>query len=1490
MPNLPAPQADVLSKSALSKKPKQELIALCRSLGLPCTRRNKAELVLQLLSPAESMRERLTELVHLQLIKEHRQQLVKHAERVYPLPQAGTAAASGTSPGHTVFDLLRSLDTKIDITATQRLVVALYGPMGEGKTFAINEIVMRGMPEDDNDRSGDDGLLLGQRGPLPSNLVQQDSLTVAPTRLRLSRSGDHSLQLRTTFKQAIGSGARVSASSSSVQSGGEGGTSACSNVSSISSGNMQSSSSGDGGGGDPAGTVNFGPLSWSSLAHLRAHILALRDTQAQNVLELEVTAPFPGLLLLEQAVRDQLAERDRDLFVGVELVDLPGSGDDLFARQQQREVLAACDIICFTPSTQRGVSSSDVVGIVKAGALPSYERRCKLVLFVNLKPDRHEQAATHSYMQLQDDGRLRLRQTIESLLQTASSASTQDINDSQLALNRATLADLLRGSPQVHVTSPAEGEALMRKASDECSALVFYSQQLERKATKLGWCSGFISTNVQLQSFLLQELNSRVRYSRMYPLLDDLQKMGQLIKRKMAIYIHSNPSQSEYFAHQLTQAFAKEIGAVKASATQRLKLKPVLRFDHRRLRTLSFMVDVQALLDQGKLDELQQLLRQPACLHQLLAEALQVLEDSFRTLFSCFDNVVDRCIQNTPGVLNEVGEEAQKGFLCPAVSIALKDKLAELEPGLRIALNEAVQRCVRPLCKLTKEVREAMHLLDEEMPDAQDGEDDDDSEAGEATDVAMDEEEVDVDEKDEKANNEAREVNKVDGSDERLPAQLLVCLLLHQALDWKRVNSLTHNRRHSPTRAQLEDAAQFVQATYCVQLTGLFERRAADASEPSTLSVKDAKHGYDDIDRIVRQVRLAMREFNPAFSFEDGDADAEARLDSAKHLPDPKRYDAPRKRVDADICIGELDRCFIKTKQLFRLSKVHSLLRLQTKSCIYNMVRAGLEPDAGRRKLRDDGDKRSQRWAAALARGAVDLLDLPLGDLRDETRTALTKVETVLLEVAKSALWYLRRSRLQMTLNVAESAEHFGLAEPFRPTMQTLMAGWLAAGEDVIVIERQLSQGLLSATLAAPLLERLRRLATPAGDELCPIIIPSFRCGPGDDGSDVASGNLWLDGQAGDERYDDEARAALGLEGKPATVIVLCEPRNVQRFVRNFGQGSQAASSHRNTRLVWALLPMSRAGFGVAMSIGKLLAEALSFSRYWTLDDDLKAVHQWDNPGRWFLASLRRCLVFGQRVLRHTTEECFRCLRQEDVYECAEVGADATTTLQPSAQKALRKQLFSLLSALQEADADGLLRDPELLIQRQLVEAGPSEYAAVKALSQPEWLVVRSAMVREVEQRGRENLDSIAGVSISHARNKRLGYVHKGTGGNYRRSNQRYQCVLHNAAALIGRNLVPDETLLAHQPWHDLLSDDIPAAWALQLKAYRRDSRNGCKTADHQFTRGLDGLGTRGYQVFNFAHLRLEFKQDAHMASAYESTDAESMAGEREDELDDEDD
>ena len=359
----------------------------------------------------------------------------------------------------------------------------------------------------------------------------------------------------------------------------------------------------------------------------------------------------------------------------------------------------------------------------------------------------------------------------------------------------------------------------------------------------------------------------------------------------------------------------------------------------------------------------------------------------------------------------------------------------------------------------------------------------------------------------------------------------------------------------------------------------------------------------------------------------------------------------------------------------------------------------------------------------------------------------------------------------------------------------------------------------------------------------------------------------------GDDKYDDEDRVELGLEkDRPATIIVVCEPRNIERFIRNFGRGSTAAVMHPHVRLVWALLPVSHAFFGFAMSVGKLLAEALSFSRYWTVDDDLSAIHQYENPGKWFLSSFRRCLMFGQRTLEHATERCYKELDLAAFIACAQRGVAVAP---PAELSQLLPELITLVSKAWSSHGKRLIRDPELLLQLTLGNVvGPSDCKVLRGLTERE--LVLAAVAGSIKEQGRVALDSIAGVSVSHARNKRAGYVHKSGDSNFRKSNQRYQFVLHNSAALVGHNLVPDETLLGSQPWHTCMSDITPLSVKTALEQYRHNFTNGCKSADHQFTRGLAALGMHGYQIYNFTHLRLEFPQG--QGNAYITTDAESMA------------
>ena len=1387
---------------------------MCKKMGLPQTRRVKADLIAQILSPEESTQEKLKALVNLQLIREYRDRLLEYAMKVYTRRGHQVAAASNSTaaPGHDVFDLLNSLEHKIELTASQRLVLVLHGPMGKGKSFILNEVAMKGVPPEWSANAP-----LGQCGPLPSTGSSvSHSLTVIPVRIRYSPIG--SLQLRTFFKD----------------------------------------------GSAPTGTQDFGLFTPESVTSLRSHI---GGAQASEIHEFEISGPFPGIHHIEENVRMHLDLQDKALFVGIELVDIPGGADDHFPRQHQRQVLGSSDIILCLPFENRGFTTSDVVQVIQNGALPSYEQRSKLVVVENLSPGNDSKACDISCDSMAMATRALLGTHIDTLLRP-SHTSQEDTN---LLKNREILHELLQGSSVIKVKSQAEGEALMRKVKSESACLVFYSQQLEQLEPTFSAeiRAGYHSTAQQLATIILEELKTRVRYCRMYPLLDDVQKMGSLIKRKMSMLIHANPDRDAQLEYKLTKLFNAKL---KDKAKQmKTSLRPVLEFASDRLDGLNLLSDLHTY--QHRPAELQKLLATPSYMNELLRELQQTVEDSFSGMLDDLDDIVDSCIQDAK--VDAVREDMPKGFLRPAVTIALKDKLAEpmLAAELKTRLVGALRQCIKPAMSLSKDIRTALTWISDEM----------DSESDSGTDA-----EVETDDEGDVSKDEKSE-NSQDGKSDTEPltvanpsARLLLRLIVHRALDWAKVNQPRANK--SPLRLRLKDTAQFVENTYLRQLTELFGQvgsaslQADIAAAPAapvaavvpTLSTAEAKAYCDEIDKhIVKRVRVAMQEFNPSFSLEDAGSDSFLTT-SSEHFPEPQQFEPGKKTSDTQVDVGSLESCFLKNKKRFKLSEVLSLLCLTKKICVRKMAEAGIETDRSRQKPRENGQPESQKWAAALVRAAIELLSLPLAGFKDAAQAVLGEVDARHLLVAKDALWYLSTSRLSIQLHVVQPNVPFEVDDAFSG-LRSVIAEERAAGNDIIVIRRNVRDFRFSATLTDQLHIDLQKLATAADGELCPIIIPSKRCGPGVDGSDVPAGNLWLDSFINDDKYSEEDRVRLGLEVKPATIIVLCEPRNISRFIRNFGVDSDAKRRHPAIRLVWALLPLSRAYFGIAVSIGKLLAEALSFSRYWTVDDDLLGVHQYENPGRWFLSSFRRCMMFGQQALEHATADCYQLLEDDARFECVDEGVKAA----PEASRdIIRRQVNNLVNKAWHHYGLPLIRDPELLLRRVMEDASLGDTANLRALDSQTLNRVLDAVADRIKLLGRKSLDTIAGVSICHVRGKRSGYIHKG--GNYRRSNQRYQFVLHNSAAIIGHNLVPDKALLAEHPWHTQMSDQQPAWYAKELDAYRHDSTNGCKTADHQFTRGLDAIGKHGYQVYNFTHLRIKFPQEKDDGNAWETTSSDT--------------
>ena len=97
----------------------------------------------------------------------------------------------------------------------------------------------------------------------------------------------------------------------------------------------------------------------------------------------------------------------------------------------------------------------------------------------------------------------------------------------------------------------------------------------------------------------------------------------------------------------------------------------------------------------------------------------------------------------------------------------------------------------------------------------------------------------------------------------------------------------------------------------------------------------------------------------------------------------------------------------------------------------------------------------------------------------------------------------------------------------------------------------------------------------------------------------------------------------------------------------------------------YVVLPQKGRGIGVTRSIIKSLAECLDFSLYWTIDDDVQFMYQFDeNERKWHKCSLARGFLFGQRgfqtCLKKTVKELSDAERfalvTEMMQKCPEYG------------------------------------------------------------------------------------------------------------------------------------------------------------------------------------------------------------------------------------------
>ena len=362
--------------------------------------------------------------------------------------------------------------------------------------------------------------------------------------------------------------------------------------------------------------------------------------------------------------------------------------------------------------------------------------------------------------------------------------------------------------------------------------------------------------------------------------------------------------------------------------------------------------------------------------------------------------------------------------------------------------------------------------------------------------------------------------------------------------------------------------------------------------------------------------------------------------------------------------------------------------------------------------------------------------------------------------------------------------------------------------------------------------------------QIAPIFMPTIRPGPTAD----IQGNFFLEEDpwskdvstnTGNTEEEDRNTVEEGLEKESKTIaldlniFLVVEQQHLKTF-QSTVDGLEVPPG-RNINLMYVVLPQKGRGIGVTRAIIKSLAECLKLSLYWTIDDDIQYMYQFDeNDRKWHKCSLVRGLLFGQRVFQTCQEKTVKELsadERDDLF-------DDVTSNWPSFAKKTKRRARTLLidqNSFSEVQKNpSLLHSPFVNISMDC-DGDPVKEEVMKTCEQE---FVDTCRKRLFE----DTVDHIAGISLAHESTKKYDYMSKYPTADYMRSDQRYQVVLNNTRALKGRNFVTDEIIFHEE----------------EFQIYDKDKRNtpywGIRGEDKSFCRALTVGGVIGYQVIRVVH------------------------------------
>ena len=403
----------------------------------------------------------------------------------------------------------------------------------------------------------------------------------------------------------------------------------------------------------------------------------------------------------------------------------------------------------------------------------------------------------------------------------------------------------------------------------------------------------------------------------------------------------------------------------------------------------------------------------------------------------------------------------------------------------------------------------------------------------------------------------------------------------------------------------------------------------------------------------------------------------------------------------------------------------------------------------------------------------------------------------------------------------------------------------LSPFDDVISLRKSDQERYCFEVLISPKvshkLDEIRANFKDSSQSLAPIFIPSVRPGPTSEilGNYFLEEDPWSKGQRMNDGVKENDKKVLGEEIREENsrtvlnIFLVVEQHHLETFKTTIDRMQQPPEN--NVNLMYVVLPQRGRGSGVTMAIIKSLAECFRFSLYWTIDDDIQFMYQFDgNSRRWYKCSITGGLQFGQRVFQTCLQKAVKDLtedQRDDLFE------DATKDWEPWA-KQIKRSANRLL--VNDASFSRLQRDPNLLHSpfAEAAKACGGDPDKEKKLMDYERQFVAECRKRIFD----DTVNHIAGVSLAHESSKRYDYMSKYPKADYMCSEQRYQVVLHNAPALKGRNYVADEVIFSDE---ELQVND---------KSKRDSPYWGTKGNAKSFIHTLKLSGVIGYQVIRVVH------------------------------------